>query len=198
MSYYDRTQPFFFWDTDGSGANPIGRYQVVSLANPTEIAAIAAAGALPPRVGFGDVVVRTPITAGIASRVILGVTDTSGWSLGLPSAEPVSVLTDGIAKVQFTAALAADPGQLLTATLAETRTSSQTPFTNNYDMLIPVDSRFSLTYQLTLAGALTIVPTTGAGTNVEYYPLGFMLDTPGAKYDILRIDMTRCPRVIYA
>lgn len=196
-SEYDHLHPFYFYDIDGSGVNPIARYQIVSLATPAEIATIASAGALPANVGYGDVCVRTPVTSNAATRQIVGVTDNSGWSLGQSSAEPINVHTDGICLVQFSAALTPDPGQLLTAALVETRSEAQTPFTNNDDMWLAHDSRFVLTYQLCEAGALTVTPASTAA-NAVYYPLGFAIDTPSAKYDLLRVDMTRCPRIFWA
>lgn len=196
-SQYDFLHPFYFYDIDGFGVNPIGRYQIVSLATPAEIATMASAGVLPANVGYGDVCVRTPVSSSVATRQIVGVTDNAGWSLGLPSAEPINVHVDGICLVQYSAALTPDPSQLITAALTETRTEAQTPFTNNYDQWLAHDSRFSLTYVLNEAGVLTITPATTGATQI-YYPLGFAIDTPTAKYDILRVDMTRVPRVLYA
>jgi hypothetical protein len=196
-NFYERSQGFFFWDTDGSGTNPIARYQCVSLATAAEVADAIAAGNTPANVGVGDVVVRTPLSGGVPQREVIGVTMASGWSLGQVSAEPINVQVDGIALVQFGGAVAFNPGTLISAGSSETRTSLQTPFTNNFDMLIPIDARVSLTYRLCLASALAITPAS-TGANAAYYPLGFMLDVASAKYDILRVDMTRCPKVIYA
>ncbi len=196
-SRHDQIQEFFFWDTDGPGANPIGRYQLVSLATPAEVAAAIASGQVPGNIAFGDVCVRTPLSGGVAARPVLGVTGASGWSLGQPSADLIPVHVDGVALVQFNAAVVPAAGTILTAVATETRTSQQTPFTNNFDMLIPMDARVAVTYRLCLAGELAIVPASG-GANVPYYPLGVLLDTPTAKYDILRVDMTRVPRVMYA
>lgn len=196
-SMYDRTQGFFFWDATGSGSNPIARYQCVSLATASEVADAIAAGNTPAAIAVGDVVIATPLSGGVPTRPVLGVTQSSGWSLGQIGAEPINVAVDGIALVQFNAAVSFTPGTLITAVAAETRTSVQTPFTNNFDMLIPFDSRVAITYQLSLAGSLTITPAT-TGANVAYYPLGYLLDTPSAKYDILRVDLTRTPKVIYA
>ncbi len=197
QSTFDQTQPFFFWDAVGSGVNPIARYQCVSLATASEVADAIAAGNTPFGVGVGDVVIATPLSSGVPTRPVVGVTAASAWSLGQIGAEAINVIVGGIALVQFNAAVAFAPGTLITAVAAETRTNKQTPFTNNFDMLIPVDARMTLTYQMSLAGALPITPAT-TGANVPYYPLGYLLDTPTAKYDIIRVDLNRCPKVIYA
>lgn len=194
-SIHDQGAGFYFWDTDNSGANPIARYSCVSLATPTEVDAAIAAGNTPSGLQYGDVVVKTPISGGVPTRRILGVTGSSGWSLGSPRRDLIQVHLGGIVEVQFNAAITPAAGTLLTAVATETRTSVQTPFTNNFDMLLPFDSTIAVTYRLCLAGELTITPAS-SGANAAYYPLGYLLDTPGAKYDILRIQLD--PRVLYA
>lgn len=188
---------FFYWDPVGSGTNHIPPYQCVSLASAAEVSAAQATGRYPNTVA-GDIVVPTPISSNLPTRRIVGVTDAAQFT-GNAQFQPdlVQVIVGGVAKVQAAAAITWDEVKgLVTATLAEARTSVQTPFTNNFDMLLPFDPRVALTYNLSLISALSITPQSGSA-NVAYYPLGFMIEDASAKYDIVAVDLD-CPRVVWA
>ncbi|RYG34218.1 hypothetical protein EON81_16135 [bacterium] len=188
---------FYYWDADGSGANPITAYQIVSLATNTEVDAAKAAGQIPQGISYGDVIVRTPTTAGVSTRRILGVTLGGGWSIGNNTfkGDSIPVVIGGVAYVQFNAAVAFVPGQLVQAVATETRTNVQTPFVNNNDMLLPMDPRVVTTYRMCLAGALNIAPVNVLPV-APNYSLGYLLGQSDAKYDILPVEVN--PQVTYA
>jgi len=126
------------------------------------------------------------------------VTDAAQWTSSTNfNADAVPVIVAGVAKVQANAAISATADGLVTAVAASARNSGQTPFTNNFDMLLPVDPRFTLTYNLCMIGGLAITPQT-TGANVEYFPLGFLLQEATAQYDIILVDLDGCPRVLWA
>jgi hypothetical protein len=180
-TYNHRTHGLIFWDTVGAGANPIAPYQIVSYANQTECDAAKAAGC-PGE--YGDIVIVAPVTAGVATRRIAGVSLGATFSGG-----ELTVVVGGVADVMASAAIATDGSNVwLHAALRETRTA--------IEMMINVDPRLTLTYQLCMADDTAVVLTTGAGTNALVYPLGYGLKASTAKYDIIPVELD--PRIIAA
>lgn len=186
MEFRANLGSFYFWDTDGSGVNPIAMYQCVSLAEGAEITAANTAG-VPG--GYGDIVVPTPTGSlgGIttATRRIVGVTQASQWSGQLVTV----AMAGSISWVQANAALGGSSANFMHCVSKTTRTSAQTPFTNNSEMLLPYDPRGTITYNLAMIDDPAITPATGAGTNVQYFPLGWALDTATAQYDLVAVEL---------
>jgi hypothetical protein len=162
---------YVFYDVTAAG-NPIGRFSAVSLATAAEVATANAAGC-PGNVG--EIVVTTPITSGLPSRRVLGVTDGSA-----KSGQQVMVILHGEAFAIANAAIAFDA--LLFPVAPATRTSLQTPFVDNFEMLIPTDPALSLTYNLSLVDD-TAKPASGT----VFYSLGYALKAATAQYDIIPI-----------
>jgi hypothetical protein len=190
-NYRQHFESFYFYDSVGGGVNPIAAYQPVSLATAAEVATAIATGTIPGGLGVGDIVVPTPITSSLPTRRVVGVTDASA-----KNGQSVKVVTGGVAEVMVDGALTYNAGDtFIFPTLRETRTSAQTPFTNNYEMLLPMDPSVALTYQLCLCNLTAITPAT-TGANAQYFPLGYALKGATAKYDIIPVELDL--RIIYA
>lgn len=174
-----RTGSFVFWDATGNG-NPIAAYQCVALADTTEVAAANAAGV---RGEFGDIVVVCPVSSGLSTRRVVGVTLGSAWNGG-----ELTVVLDGSAYVMANAAIAASPTGIVHPAAAGTRTTSQTPLTNNFDMLLPSDPKFPVTYNL---GLIDDTALPAAGTLV--WPLGWPLEAATAQYDLIAVELATGP-----
>lgn len=178
-----QTQSFIYWDTVGSGVNPIAPFQIVSLADSSEVAAALAAGVRDAVIG--RLVVPTPVGtvlgATVATRRVVGVTKNACYN-----GEELLVQSDGVAEVMVNAAVACDA--MLHAVARATRTSAQTPFTSLEELLLPVDPRLTLTYQLCMAddAALTL---SSSGSNAFFYPLGFALAAATAQYDVIPVQL---------
>lgn len=175
-----QTKSFYYFDIVGSGVNPIAPYQCVSLATTAQVATANAAGC--PG-GVGDIVVPTPVTAGLATAKVVGVTQNATLS-----GELVNVVVSGTAFIMANAAITFGPSTLISPAIQATRTSAQTPFTNNFDMLIPVDPRIVFTYQLCMIDDTAITPSSGAA-NVAGYFVGYALKAATAQYDIIPVEL---------
>jgi hypothetical protein len=185
----EQTRSYVYWDTVGSGANPIAPFQIVSLADASEVTAAQAAGVRDAV--QGRLVVATPVGSllgsTIATRRIVGVT-TSGCFSG----DEVMVQFGGIADVMVNAAVACDA--MVHAVARTTRTTAQTPFTSLGELMLPFDPRATLTYQLCMADdpALTF---SSSGANVTFYPLGVACAAATAQYDIIPVELMLFPQV---
>ncbi len=170
---------------DNTSANlAIAPYQIVMYASAAEVATANAAGI---RGGVGDIVVVPTIAAAINTHKIAGVVIPGGGAF--PGGE-CTIAIAGIAEVMCSAAGAWDRQDAWWfCGLAETRTNLQTPLTDLNEMLLAVDPRVSVTYQLAMATRPAVVPATGAGTNAAYYPLGYALEAPTHKYDVFRLEL---------
>lgn len=162
---------FRFYDSTGAG-NALARYSLVSLASAAQVAAANAAG-IPGNVG--EICVQTPIAAGLPTADVLGVAEFSCLN-----GQDISVVCGGVFWAQASAAFAENT--LLFGALAETRTSAQTPFVDNAEMMIPLDPRFNTTFNLVLVDD-TALPA----ANTIHYPLGRALKAAVAKYDIVPV-----------
>lgn len=181
-----RTRTAFFYDNTGNSYK-IGPWQVVCFASSADV---ATANGLGIQGQVGDIVVVPPITAAINTDKIAGIT--------LGPADPrtgeVTIVVAGIAEVMCSAAIAWDKADTpLFCGLAETRTSLQTPITNNFEMLLPLDPRIPITYQMALATRTAIAPAAGATANAIYYPIGYPLMAASAKYDVIRVELALAP-----
>ena len=171
-AFKSEVQGFSFYDSTAA-RNPLARYSCVSLATAAEVALANAQGIIG---NVGEIVVQTPVAAGLPTRRVIGVADGSTRN-GLE----VNVVTRGVAWVMAGAAIALD--SVVFPALAETRTSLQTPFTDNEDMLIPTDPLGpGLTYNLCL-----IDDTALPAANTVHWPLGFALVAAVAKYDLIPV-----------
>lgn len=185
MSYSmtGRSESYVFWDTVGSGVNPVAPYQIVSLADSSEVAAALAAGCRDAKLGRLVVVSPTGTVLGatVNTRRIVGVTKGAAWS-----GDEVMVQCSGIAEVMVNAAVAIDA--LLFGVARATRTSAQTPITNLPQANLPVDPKAVITYQLMMAddAALTFNTT---GSNVPFWPLGHALEAATAQYDVIPVEL---------
>lgn len=167
-------QGFAFYDSTAN-RNPLARYSCVSLATAAEVALANAQGIVG---NVGEIVVQTPVSAGLPTRRVIGVADSS-----VRNGQEVLVTCAGVAFAMASAAIALDAPVF--PALAETRTSAQTPFTDVEDMLIPTDPNGAgLTYNLAL-----IDDTALPGANTVHYPLGFALKAATAKYDIIPVQV---------
>lgn len=171
-AFKNQVQGFVFYDSTGA-RNPLARYSCVSLATAAEVTAANAQGIIG---NIGEIVVQTPVAAGLPTRRVIGVADSS-----VRNGNEVMVVSGGVAWVQAAAAIAFDAP--IFPALAETRTSLQTPFIDVEDMLIPTDPMGAgLTYNLCLVDD-TALPA----ANTIHYPLGFALKAAVAKYDIIPV-----------
>lgn len=168
-AFKNQVQGFAYYDSTGN-RNPIARYSCVSLATAAEVTAANAQGIVG---NVGEIVVQTPVAAGLPTRRVIGVVDGSARN----GAE-VLVVTGGVAWVMANAAIALDA--VIFPAVQSTRTSAQTPFVDVEDMLLPVDPQFTLTYNLCLVDD-TALPA----ANTIHYPLGFALKAAVAQYDII-------------
>ncbi len=186
----EQTRSFVFWDTVGSGANPIAPFQCVSLADASEVSAAAAAGVR--EAVAGRLVVPTPVGTKLgvtmATRRIVGVTAGGAWN-----GDEVLVQSGGVAEVMVNAAVAVDA--VLSAVARATRTTAQTPLTNLEEMLLPFDPRAALTYQLCLADDPAPVFNSGASLNEFWYPLGVAMAAATAQYDVIPVELMLGPLV---
>jgi len=172
------------WYDNTSSNLAIAPYQIVVYASAAEVATANAAGV---RGGVGDIVVVPPITSAVNTQKIAGVVIPGGGAF--PGGE-CTIAIAGIAEVMVSAAGAWDrQAAWWFCGLVETRTNLQTPLTNLNEMMIAADPRLTITYQLAMATRTAVVPATGAGTNAVYYPLGYALDAPTAKYDVVRFEL---------
>lgn len=169
--------PFVWYDVTGAG-NPIAAYQCVSLATPAQVVTANNAGISG---GYGDIVVTCPITAGLPTDKVLGVTIES-----VRNGDTLPVALDGSVYVQANAAFGGSTSDTVIFPAAvSTRTSIQTPFTNNPIMKIKGDVTLGpLTYNLCLV-ADTALP---AATN-KVRPLGYPLDFATAQYDLVCVRL---------
>lgn len=178
-----QTEGFVYWDSNGSGANPVAPYQCMSLANAGEVAAALAAGVRDAIAGRLVVPTPTGVSLGqtISARRIVGVSKNACFS-----GDEVLVQTGGVAEVMMNAAVAID--SMLFACAQATRTTAQTPLVNLPDMLLPADPRMTLTYQLAMADdpALTFDST---AANVLFYPLGFAMAVATNQYDVIPVQL---------
>lgn len=182
-SHTQKTMSFIWWDTVGAGANPVAPYQIVSLADSTEVAAAVTAGYADARVGNTVIVAPTGTVLGqtINNRRIIGVTKNAA-----KNGDEVLVVVEGIAEVMMNAAVAADA--LLFGVARATRTTAQTPLTSLPELLLPVDPSFTLTYQFMLADDPTLTYSSG-GANVIHYPLGYAMQAATAQYDVIPVHL---------
>lgn len=170
-AYKNQVQGFSFYDSTAA-KNPLARYSCVSLATAAEVTLANAQGIVG---NVGEIVVMTPVTAGLPTRRVIGVADSSARN-----GNEVLVVTAGVAWVMANAAIALD-APIFPAAVA-TRTSAQSPFTDVEDMLIPTDPLTTLTYNLCLVDD-TALPA----ANTVHYPLGFALTAAVAQYDIIPV-----------
>jgi hypothetical protein len=184
----EQTKGFVYWDSPGAGANPIAPFQIVGLATAAEVTAAIAAGVT--RAAIGQLVVPMPtaviLGATMSARRVIGVTANAAFS-----GDELLVITEGIAEVMVNAAVAADA--MLFSTALATRTTVQTPLTSLLEMLLPFDPRATLTYNLAMADDPALVPTTGAGTNTIFYPIGIAMAPATAQYDVIPVELMRGP-----
>lgn len=183
------TLSFIYWDTVGSGANPIAPFQLVCLADSSEVSAAASAGVRDAVEGRVIVPAPTGTVLGVTmnTRRILGVTLGSAWN-----GDEVTVVTDGVAEVMVNAAVAC--GALVFAVARATRTNKQTPFTNLFDGLLPVDPKLTVTYQLALGDDPS--PTwSSTGGNALVYPVGMAMRAATAQYDVIPVLLGTAPFV---
>lgn len=171
-SFKSQVQGFAFYDSTGAG-NALARYSCVSLASAAEVTAANAAGI---QGNVGEIVVQTPTAAGLPTRRVVGVADSS-----VRNGNEINVVTGGVAWVMANAAIALDA--VVFAAANATRTSLQTPFVDDWEMLIPTDPQGpGLTYNLCLVDD-TALPA----ANTVHYPLGFALKAAVAQYDIIPV-----------
>lgn len=184
----EQTKGFVYWDSVNNGVNPIAPYQCVCLATAAEVTAAIAAGV--QRAALGQLVVPAPTATilGItmASRRIIGVTANAAFS-----GDEVLVVTEGIAEVMCNAPVACDA--MVFSVAPAQRTTSQTPLSSVPELLLPFEPRATLTYNLAMVDDPALVPTTGAGTNVIFYPVGMALAAATAQYDIIPVELMRGP-----
>lgn len=179
-----RIGSFVFYDATGNG-NPIAAYQCVSLADSTEVSAANTAGI---RGEVGDIVVPTPVSGGLATRRVIGVTVGSSWN-----GNEVSVCMDGSVHVMANAGVTFTPTAIVHPAASGTRTTAQTPFTNNFDMLLPQDPKFPVTYNLSMIDD-TALPAAGQ----IVWPLGYALEAATAQYDIIAVHLATAPFYVSA
>lgn len=171
-AFKNQVQGFTYWDSTGAG-NPLARYSCVSLASAAEVTAANAAGVVG---NVGEIVVQTPTAAGLPTRRVVGVADSS-----VRVGNEVLIVTAGVAWVMANAPIALD-APIFPAANA-TRTSAQTPFVDDWEMLIPSDPMGpGLTYNVCLVDD-TALPA----ANTVHYPLGFALKAAVAQYDIIPV-----------
>ena len=171
-----------FYDNTNSGANAIAAFSPVSLGTPTDVTNAIAAGVT--NAVFGSLYVPCPVSGGFSTSPVAGVAMGSTYS-GLA----ISVCTQGVFPVWANAAIAA----LSTVFPASntTRTSAQTPFTNNDRVLLqvmklPNGTSPVITYDIVLADD-TAVPTSTTGNTVQYFPLGIALAAATTQYDLIPV-----------
>lgn len=179
-NFYGQVQSFYYYDVDGSHKNPIAPYQCVSLANAAEVAAANAAG-VPGT--LGDIVVRTPVNAGLATRRVVGITRNAAWSGTL-----VNVQVSGVAYVMTGAAVAFGPSTLLSPAVNEVRTSAQAPLRDNFDMLLPMDPRVVVSYQLCTVDDTAITASTTGANQLGYF-VGYPLKGAPGPYAIIPVEL---------
>lgn len=187
-NFRQHIESFIYWDNVGAGANLCTKYTPVSLATAAEVATANAAGV---RGNVGDIVVPTPVAARggitVADRRIVGVLQETQFV-----GKQVSVVVDGVSYVIVNAAISDTSvanGVLVHPAAVESRTSLQTPFTQFNEIRMAFDPRAPLTYNLSLIDDPAITPATGAGTNIEYFPLGFALESAANKYEAIPIEL---------
>lgn len=187
-NFRQHTESFIYWDSLGSGAYLCTKYTPVSLATAAEVATANAAGV---KGNVGDIVVPTPVAARggitVADRRIVGILQETQFS-----GKQVSVVVNGVSYVMVNAAIAdasVSGGVLIHAVAVEQRTSVQTPFTQFNEIRMAFDPRATLTHNLVLADDPAITPATGAGTNIEYFPLGFALENAANKYEAIPVEL---------
>lgn len=171
-NFNKQVEGYTFWNPNGYW---LGMYTVVALATAAEVATANAAGV---QGNVGELCVICPVAGGLPTREPLGVAQNSA-KVG----QEVRVTTAGVSYVMVGAAVAEQ--SVLFAAVSETRTSAQTPFVDNNQMLIPVDPASVPTYALVLADD-TALP----GANTIHYPLGTALKPAVAKYNIIPVRLT--------
>lgn len=173
MPFNFKVDSYIFYDSSGS-ANGLARYSPVSLADQTEVDAANAAGI---RGNVGEIVVQTPVSSSLATRRIVGIADGS-----VKNGQQVAVVSLGRAYVMANAAIAF--GAIVQAAAAETRTQAQTPFTNNFEMMIPADPTYPPTLNLVLCD-----DTSRPSSGTDFYPVGYALKAASAKYQIIPVEL---------
>lgn len=171
-----RKRPFIWYDVSGSG-NALAPYQSVSLATPAQAATANAAGV---RGSFGDIIVLTPISGGLSSDKVLGIS-----ARPCKNGEQLDVVLDGTFWVSANGAWTVTTSEALVIPVAQaTRTNNQTPLTSDYTMRLQQDPAFTITYAMCMAGTPAL-PTTG--TRVR--PLGYALGVAAAQYDRIAVEI---------
>ena len=172
-NYRAQVEGYRFYDVS-TNQNGLGKYSCVSLATAAEVTTANAAG-VPGNVG--EICILTPVAGGLASRRILGVAQHS-----VLEGQDVEVAVSGVSWVMVNNAVALD--SVLHAAANGTRTNLQTPFVDNEDMMVPLDPRLSVTFNLALADD-TALP----GANTVHYPLGYALKAGVAQYDVIPVEL---------
>ncbi len=176
-----------YYDNINSG-QPVSAFTALSLGNATDVTNAKAAGI--SSAALGSLFVPTPISNGYPTRRIVGLAMGSTYS-----GEAISVVNKGIFIAISGAAITAD-ALLFPSSVASIANTAQ-PFTTVPRMLLQVmklpNGTPLLTYNVGLVEATAITPTTGAGTNVLYYPLGYAYTTTTALYDLVVVQLECAP-----